>query len=214
VHKVVAMMNSIHQSSARIADITSIIDGIAFQTNLLALNAAVEAARAGVHGKGFAVVASEVRNLAQKSAEAAKDINALIEDSAQTVKTGTKLAQDAGRSMDGIVAQVKGVTELINAISVATLEQRAGLEQVNTSVASLSFVTSENAASVEEAAKAAAQVNEQADYLVELVGGFTLSDEKLAEVIDSLESRQAPDSETAAPPMRDKPILGLGLTAI
>lgn len=191
VHEVVSMMNSINASSARIADITSIIDSIAFQTNILALNAAVEAARAGSHGRGFAVVASEVRSLAQKSAAAAKDINVLIEDSGNNVSAGTKLAQEAGKSMNDIVTQVKGVTELINAISIATQEQKIGLEQVNTAVASLSLVTSANAASVDESAKAAAQLNEQAEHLVELVGGFMLDDEKPSTALESSSSKDA-----------------------
>ncbi|AEC19633.1 hypothetical protein PT7_1093 [Pusillimonas sp. T7-7] len=191
VHEVVSMMNSINASSARIADITSIIDSIAFQTNILALNAAVEAARAGSHGRGFAVVASEVRSLAQKSAAAAKDINVLIEDSGNNVSVGTKLAQEAGKSMNDIVTQVKGVTDLINAISIATQEQKIGLEQVNTAVASLSLVTSANAASVDESAKAAAQLNEQAEHLVELVGGFMLDDEKPSTALESSSSKDA-----------------------
>ena len=189
VHEVVSIMSSVNESSTRITDIVSIIDNIARQTNLLALNAAVEAARAGVHGRGFAVVASEVRNLSLRSAEAAKDINALIKDSGQTVKTGMKLAQDAGSSMNDIVSQVKSVTDLINAISVATLEQKTGLEQVNKAVMSLSVATSENAASVDDAAKAAAELNEQANHLVQLVGGFMLDDEKLSTVNESPSSQ-------------------------
>lgn len=211
VHEVVSIMSSVNESSARIADATSIIDGIARQTNLLALNAAVEAARAGIHGRGFAVVASEVRSLALKSAEAAKDINALIEDSGQTVKTGMKLAQDAGGSMNEIVAQVKSVTELINAISVATLEQKIGLEQVNKTVMSLNIATSENAASVDDAAKAAAELNEQANHLVKLVGGFMLDDERSSIPNESSGSQDRAVTEKPVPLLNEaqRPMLEL-----
>ncbi|MCC2595828.1 methyl-accepting chemotaxis protein [Pusillimonas sp. MFBS29] len=211
VQQVVATMNAINASSARINDITSIIDGISFQTNILALNAAVEAACAGTHGRGFAVVASEVRSLAQKSAQAAKDIKALIEDSDETVKLGTKLAQDTGSAMSDIVAQIKGVTALINAISVATLEQRTGIEQVNTAVMSLSMVTGENAASVDSAAKAAAQLNRQADHLVELVGGFTIGDKNSSADMASTGAQQLTATEIPAE-LSDEirtPLLGL-----
>ncbi|MBP6019865.1 MAG: MCP four helix bundle domain-containing protein [Burkholderiaceae bacterium] len=185
VRELVSMMDGINASSVRISDITSIIDSIAFQTNILALNAAVEAARAGSQGRGFAVVASEVRNLAQKSAAAANDIKALIQDSHGKVDAGTRLAQTAGESMSDMVSQVQGVTELINAISVATQEQRIGLGQVNVAVGSLSVVTSENAASVVESAKAAAQLNVQADHLVALVGGFVLYDGASSTAVES-----------------------------
>lgn len=195
VNRVVLMMNNINESSTRISDITSIIDSIAFQTNILALNAAVEAARAGTQGRGFAVVASEVRSLAQRSAEAAKDIKDLIADSHEKVDSGMKLASAAGESMSEMVDQVKGVTELINAISVATLEQKAGIEQVNAAVASLSVVTRENAFSVDKSANAAAQLNEQANQLVDLVGGFVLDDAEALTIETTAHYRETSDEE-------------------
>lgn len=175
VDNVVQTMAGITESSKRIVDIISVIDSIAFQTNILALNAAVEAARAGEQGRGFAVVAGEVRSLAQKSAAAAKDIKELIDDSVEKINDGSKLVDEAGQTMDGIVAEVKQVTDLISEISAATSEQTSGISQVNDAVLQLSDVTQQNAALVEQSAAAADSLNDQAKRLVELVSVFRLS---------------------------------------
>ena len=174
VGNVVDTMAGITDSSKRIVDIISVIDSIAFQTNILALNAAVEAARAGEQGRGFAVVASEVRGLAQKSAAAAKDIKALIDDSVERVEEGSRLVDTAGETMKGIVSDVKQVTDLISEISAATSEQTMGISQVNDAVLQLSDVTQQNAALVEESAAASSSLNDQAQRLVELVRVFKL----------------------------------------
>lgn len=172
VGDVVATMASIKASSARIADITGVIDSIAFQTNILALNAAVEAARAGEQGRGFAVVATEVRNLAQRSATAAREIKALIEDSAGKVDAGDALADEAGKTMNEIVASVKRVTGIMGEIAAASAEQSAGIEQVNQAIAQMDEVTQQNAALVEEAAAAAESLQDQAAQLVDAVSVF------------------------------------------
>jgi aerotaxis receptor len=169
---VVATMDEIATRSNRINVIISVIDGIAFQTNILALNAAVEAARAGEQGRGFAVVASEVRSLAQRSAEAAREIKALIGASVEKVDAGTKLVRDAGGSINDIVAQVRQVAQMIDQISNATNEQTLGISQVNDAVTQLDQVTQQNAALVEEAAAAAESLNQQAARLVEAVSVF------------------------------------------
>jgi methyl-accepting chemotaxis protein len=174
VGQVVKTMAEITEASKKIADITGVIDSIAFQTNILALNAAVEAARAGEQGRGFAVVASEVRNLAQRSAEAAKEIKALIGNSVDKVETGSKLVGDAGLTMDDIVAQVKRVNDLIGEISAATSEQTTGIGQVSDAVSQLDEVTQQNAALVEESAAAAESLKVQASRLVEAVAVFRL----------------------------------------
>lgn len=174
VENVVTTMAGITESSKRIVDIISVIDSIAFQTNILALNAAVEAARAGEQGRGFAVVAGEVRSLAQKCAAAAKDIKVLIDDSVQKIDDGSKLVDTAGETMEGIVADVKQVTDLISEISAATSEQTSGISQVNDAVLQLSDVTQQNAALVEQSAAASGSLNEQAQRLVELVSTFKL----------------------------------------
>ncbi len=174
VAHVVSTMNQIHHSSQKIADIIGVIDGIAFQTNILALNAAVEAARAGEQGRGFAVVASEVRSLAQRSAEAAKEIKALIGASVGKVESGAKLVADAGSTMNEIVASVQRVTDIIGEISTAAGEQSAGIGQVNASVNELDGMTQQNAALVEESAAAAESLKTQADRLNGLVAGFRL----------------------------------------
>ena len=167
-------MNGINESSKRIADIIGVIDGIAFQTNILALNAAVEAARAGEQGRGFAVVAGEVRALAQRSAEAAKEIKGLVSTSVARVEQGTRLVDDAGRSMDDIVAQVGRVGGLIADISVAGSAQTREIAQVGTAVQSLDTVTQQNAALVEESAAAADSLRQQAQRLVEAAAVFRL----------------------------------------
>ena len=174
VGKVVDTMDSIKESSRKIADIIGVIDGIAFQTNILALNAAVEAARAGEQGRGFAVVASEVRNLAQRSAGAAKEIKALIEDSVGKVDAGGKLVDEAGRTMEEIVSSVKRVTDIMSEIAAASQEQSAGIEQVNQAVGQMDEMTQQNAALVEEAAAAAESLQDQASKLAETVSVFRL----------------------------------------
>ncbi len=174
VSQVVATMNDINASSKKIADIIGVIDSIAFQTNILALNAAVEAARAGEQGRGFAVVASEVRNLAQRSAEAAKEIKGLIGASVDKVESGSKLVSDAGQTMQEIVSSVKRVSDIIGEITTASCEQSDGIGQVNTSVAQLDQMTQQNTALVEESAAAAESLKEQAVKLAGLVGTFKL----------------------------------------
>jgi methyl-accepting chemotaxis protein len=174
VGRVVATMNEISDSSRRIADIIGTIDGIAFQTNILALNAAVEAARAGEQGRGFAVVAGEVRSLAQRSAEAAREIKALIGASVQKVEAGSQLVGEAGRTMDDIVQQVRRVADLIGEISAATVEQTSGIGQVNDAVTQLDKMTQQNAALVEQSAAAAESLRSQAQQLVQAVAAFSL----------------------------------------
>jgi methyl-accepting chemotaxis protein len=175
VGQVVTTMSSINESSKKIVDIISVIDGIAFQTNILALNAAVEAARAGEQGRGFAVVATEVRTLAQRSAAAAKEIKELIGDSVEKVGAGTKLVDEAGKTMEEIVASVKRVTDIMAEITAASQEQSAGIEQVNTAITQMDEVTQQNAALVEEAAAAAESMEEQAGNLTQAVGLFKLN---------------------------------------
>jgi methyl-accepting chemotaxis protein len=167
-------MSEIHGSSAKIADITGVIDGIAFQTNILALNAAVEAARAGEQGRGFAVVASEVRNLAQRSAAAAREIKQLIGESTEKVEAGSNLVNEAGATMQEIVASVDRVTDIMAEITAASQEQTAGIEQINGSIAQMDQVTQQNAALVEEASAASEAMQEQAAKLAEAVAVFRL----------------------------------------
>ena len=176
VGEVVATMNDINQSSRKISDIIGVIDGIAFQTNILALNAAVEAARAGEQGRGFAVVASEVRSLAQRSAEAAREIKTLIGASVEKVESGSRLVQNAGRTMDEIVGSVKQVSDIIGEITAAALEQAEGIGEVNTAINQLDQMTQQNAALVEESAAAADSLRDQAQRLAEAVAIFKLSD--------------------------------------
>jgi methyl-accepting chemotaxis protein len=167
-----AAMQAIKQASGQIADIVSLIDEIAFQTNLLALNAAVEAAHAGEHGHGFAVVATEVRNLAQRSARAAKEIKSLINDSVDKVQAGAQLVDASGQALAGIIGSVKKAADIVNEIAAASQEQSIGIEQVNRAVTQMDEVTQQNAALVEEAAAAARAMQEQADRLQEQVSYF------------------------------------------
>ncbi|MDP2433413.1 MAG: methyl-accepting chemotaxis protein, partial [Pseudomonadota bacterium] len=177
VNEVVHTMGSIADSSKKIADIISVIDGIAFQTNILALNAAVEAARAGEQGRGFAVVAGEVRSLAQRSAAAAKEIKTLIGDSVDKVNTGYKQVEQAGNTMSEIVDAVKRVTDIMGEISAASTEQTQGIEQVNSAIAQMDEVTQQNAALVEEAAAAAESLQDQAASLTQAVAVFRIAAE-------------------------------------
>ncbi|MDD5247906.1 MAG: Cache 3/Cache 2 fusion domain-containing protein [Rhodocyclaceae bacterium] len=176
VKRVVATMDGIQDSSRKIADIIGVIDSIAFQTNILALNAAVEAARAGEQGRGFAVVATEVRNLAQRSATAAKEIKALIAESVDKVEGGAKLVQQAGSTMDEVVNSFQRVAALVGDITAASREQSSGIEQVTQAVSQMDEVTQQNAALVEEAAAAAESLEEQAQGLVQAVGSFKLAE--------------------------------------
>jgi len=175
VAEVVTTMKGINDSSKKIADIISVIDGIAFQTNILALNAAVEAARAGEQGRGFAVVAGEVRNLAQRSAEAAKEIKSLITASVERVEQGTQLVDKAGTTMTEVVGAIRRVTDIMGEISAASSEQSTGVSQVGEAVTQMDQVTQQNAALVEEMAAAASSLSQQADALVGAVAVFKLS---------------------------------------
>jgi len=169
-------MKSIDESSHRISDIISVIDGIAFQTNILALNAAVEAARAGEQGRGFAVVAGEVRALAQRSAEAAKEIKQLINHSVERVEQGSRLVDQAGKTMTEVVTSIRRVTDIMGEISAASHEQNTGMVQVSEAVTQMDQTTQQNAALVEEMAAAASSLNTQAQSLVEAVAVFKLSE--------------------------------------
>jgi methyl-accepting chemotaxis protein len=180
VGEVVLTMNNINASASRIVDIIGVIDGIAFQTNILALNAAVEAARAGEQGRGFAVVASEVRNLAHRSATAAKEIKGLIGESVDSIRAGAGLVERAGATMTQVVESVTRVTSVMSAISSATGEQSDGIGNVNHAIAEMDAVTQKNAALVEEAAAAASCMQDQATQLSALVGNFRLGDEMAA----------------------------------
>ncbi|MFD4839076.1 methyl-accepting chemotaxis protein [Achromobacter sp. NPDC058515] len=182
VSEVVSTMQGISASSRKISEIVSVIDGIAFQTNILALNAAVEAARAGEQGKGFAVVAGEVRSLAQRSAQAAKEIKGLIEDSVTKVGAGSQQVERAGATMQEIVASVKRVTDIMGEISAASEEQSSGIDQVNRAVSQMDEVTQQNAALVEEAAAAAGSLQEQAQRLAEAVAVFKINAGEVIEV--------------------------------
>ena len=172
-------MEAINTSSRKIADIISVIDGIAFQTNILALNAAVEAARAGEQGRGFAVVASEVRSLAGRSATAAKEIKELIDASVDNVSQGCTLVEQAGSTMDEIVVSVRRVADIMGEISIASQDQTQGIEQINQAMTQMDLVTQSNAALVEEAAAAAQALEAQAQSLVRTTSVFRLEPQGL-----------------------------------
>ncbi|WP_394778210.1 methyl-accepting chemotaxis protein [Undibacterium sp.] len=192
VSQVVETMASINESSRKIVDIISVIDGIAFQTNILALNAAVEAARAGEQGRGFAVVASEVRNLAQRSASAAKEIKILIGDSVERVDAGSRLADQAGETMNEVVQSVQRVTDIIGEIASASQEQTAGLDQINRSIIEMDNMTQQNASLVEEAAAAAESMQQQAGNLVNAVSVFKIDGTHAATAtVQKLQPRRA-----------------------
>ncbi|MYM68469.1 HAMP domain-containing protein [Pseudoduganella sp. FT55W] len=192
VGQVVSTMGSINDSSRKIFDIISVIDGIAFQTNILALNAAVEAARAGEQGRGFAVVASEVRNLAQRSAGAAKEIKELIGNSVEQVDIGQKLVQQAGSTMDDVVTSVRRVTDIMGEITSASSEQSIGIDQVNTAIGQMDSVTQQNAALVEQAAAAAASMQEQATKLADVASSFKLGHDGLRATLAAPAKRLSP----------------------
>jgi methyl-accepting chemotaxis protein-1 (serine sensor receptor) len=211
VAEVVNTMQEISGSSRKISEIVSVIDGIAFQTNILALNAAVEAARAGEQGKGFAVVAGEVRSLAQRSAQAAKEIKTLIEDSVSKVGAGSQQVERAGATMQEIVASVKRVTDIMGEISAASEEQSSGIDQVNRAVSQMDEVTQQNAALVEEAAAAAGSLQEQAQRLAEAVAVFKLNEGRVIDVparelastsVPRVAARQADSAPPAKPARR------------
>ena len=199
VGQVVETMSSINDSSKQIADITGVIDGIAFQTNILALNAAVEAARAGEQGRGFAVVASEVRSLAQRAAAAAKEIKDLIVDSVDKVGAGARLVDQAGATMQEIVASVKRVTDVMSEIAAASGEQTVGIEQINQAVNQMDQATQQNAALVEQAAAAAGSLRQQAGHLAEVVGVFQLAEAGGAPARPAGAARAAVAAPPAAP---------------
>jgi methyl-accepting chemotaxis protein len=182
---VVATMAGITQSSKKIAEIVGVIDSIAFQTNILALNAAVEAARAGEQGRGFAVVAAEVRNLAQRSAQSAREIRELIFASVEKVDGGAKLVDSAGKTVQNVVTQVHQLSELVNRIAAAALEQSAGIGQINDGVTALDEVTQQNAAMVDEHTASAASLRAQAMRLAEAVSVFKLSQKENLEFFNS-----------------------------
>ena len=212
VSQVVQTMGSINESAKKIVDIISVIDGIAFQTNILALNAAVEAARAGEQGRGFAVVASEVRNRAQRSASAAKEIKSLIGDSVEQVEIGAKLVDQAGTTMIEIVDSVRRVTDIMTEIAAASQEQTVGIDQINQAITQMDEVTQQNAALVEEAAAAAGALQDQAQGLLKAVSVFQLGSEPPAAPgkprrapvakLNATQARTAPARNKPAPAMR------------
>ncbi len=205
VNEAVLAMEEINQSSKRIADIITTIDEIAFQTNLLALNAAVEAARAGEQGRGFAVVAAEVRNLAQRSASAAREIKVLIQDSVEKVQNGTDLVNKSGQTLGEIVTSVKRVTDIVAEIAAASKEQLVGIEQVNKAVAQMDRVTQANAAQTEEMSGTAGMLLSHAEQLAELVGSFQLDDGTRGDKNAAKQRKKSPPA-TCEPEFRPAPI--------
>jgi methyl-accepting chemotaxis protein len=193
-------MNAINDSSKKMADIINVIDGIAFQTNILALNAAVEAARAGEQGRGFAVVATEVRNLAQRSAAAAREIKGLIDDSVTKVEQGSRLVDQAGTTMADVVTSIKRVHDIMGEITAASREQSEGIEQVNQAVIQMDQVTQQNAALVEEAAAAAESLQDQAGILVNVVSVFNTGQANAVSVAPRRAAAKATSQATAKAP--------------
>ncbi|QJD98992.1 methyl-accepting chemotaxis protein [Massilia forsythiae] len=210
VSQVVGTMGEINSSASKIADIIGVIDGIAFQTNILALNAAVEAARAGEQGRGFAVVASEVRNLAQRSAGAAKEIKTLIGDSVEKIGRGSKLVGEAGVTMEEVVDSVKRVTDIMSDIANASAEQSAGIEQVNLSIIEMDGMTQQNAALVEQAAAAFQSLQDQASELQRVVSIFKLSE---GEVAQAAQAAPAPSAKPAATAVAARAVTVAGAAA-
>ena len=207
VGQVISTMEDINESSRKIVDIISVIDGIAFQTNILALNAAVEAARAGEQGRGFAVVAVEVRNLAQRAAAAAAEIKGLIGDSVEKVEDGTKLVAQAGLTMEEIVNAIRGVTAIMSDISAASMEQTSGIEQVNQAIGQMDDVTQQNAALVEQAAAAAESLEEQTQNLAVTVAHFTLSDDSRSALGNAFSIAQGKETVAGRTGVNKKPAL-------
>ncbi|GLI36956.1 cache domain-containing protein [Geobacter hydrogenophilus] len=205
IGRVVDTMGAITESSRKISDIIGVIDGIAFQTNILALNAAVEAARAGEQGRGFAVVAGEVRNLAQRSAAAAKEIKSLIEDSVSKVEDGSRLVEEAGETTREIVTSIKRVADIMAEISAASIEQSSGIEQVNTAITQMDDVTQQNAALVEEAAAAAEALEDQARTMVSTVSRFKLADGGRADSGATPKKERKPTAARVSPIARNTP---------
>jgi methyl-accepting chemotaxis protein len=198
IQEVVVTMSSINESSQKIADIIGVIDGIAFQTNILALNAAVEAARAGEQGRGFAVVASEVRTLAQRSANAAKDIKDLISDSVSKVESGNSLVNQSGETMKEIVTAIQRVNDIMSEIAAASAEQASGIDEVSKAVTQMDEMTQQNAALVEEAAAAAESMRTQASELTGRVGTFKLNE---SDAPAAMNVKSAPRAASPAPTM-------------
>ncbi len=198
VSEVVTTMGHINASAGKISDIIGVIDGIAFQTNILALNAAVEAARAGEQGRGFAVVASEVRNLAQRSAGAAKEIKTLINDSVEQVQAGNQLVAKAGTTMTEVVASIQRVTDIMTEITAASREQEVGIEQINQAISEMDSVTQQNAALVEEAAAATAALEGQASHLAQVVSVFTLDQRQVRGVAVGHQAQARPAARLTA----------------
>jgi methyl-accepting chemotaxis protein len=205
VGQVVSTMTGISESSRKISDIIGVIDGIAFQTNILALNAAVEAARAGEQGRGFAVVAAEVRNLAQRSAAAAKEIKGLIGESVDKVDTGAKLVDAAGKTMHEIVSSVKKVSDLIAEIAAASEEQDAGIQQVNTAVTQMDQVVQQNASLVEEATAATESMKSQASALLHMVARFDLGGGRAAAAVQAARPEPTPPAAPVPRPIEVRP---------
>ncbi len=210
VSQVVTTMDDINQSSKKIVDIISVIDGIAFQTNILALNAAVEAARAGEQGRGFAVVASEVRSLAQRSAAAAKEIKTLIGDSVDKVTAGSALVDQAGQTMDEIVASVRRVSDIMSEITAASQEQSSGIQEIGSAINQMDEMTQQNAALVEEAAAAAESLEEQADLLTKALDVFKLNNLQSSGVSVNRAPASRPAMRASAPRIAAKPATKVG----